>query len=91
VCIVGPLDDRSWSYDDLEEAWQLEKLYGKPQRWSIHLMPLGARENVREAIDRNLHIEEVGGITFEVWTSPPAPRLKVELHGDVLHVFEIDA
>jgi hypothetical protein len=91
VCIIGPLEDRAWPSNDLEEAWQLEKLYGKPQRWSLHLMPLGGREQTRGAIGRNVHVEEVDGIPVEVWTPASTLRLRIELRGDALHVYEIDA
>ena len=91
VCIVGPVEDRAWPSDDLEEAWQLEKLYGKPQRWSLHLMPPGRREQTRGALGRNVYVEEVDGIPVEVWTPTSTARLRIELHGDALRVSEIDA
>jgi hypothetical protein len=91
VCIIGPLDDAAWSSENLEESWLLEKLYGPKPRWALHLMPLEVLGQKSHLPESYVHIEEVNGISVEVWTQEPMPRLSIELHGDAIRVCETDA
>jgi hypothetical protein len=91
ICIIGPLEDRVWPSDSLEEAWLIEKLYGPRPRWVLHLMPLDVIGRTPHPSTPNVHFEEVCGMPMQVWTAEPIPRLSIELHGDAIRVCEVDA
>ena len=87
---MGPSPDSTWPSDSLEEAWSLERLYGPFQRWQFVFMPLDALRDTSFSRYRG-YAEEVDGIYFEVLSPPPVPRLRVELHGDAIRIYEFDA
>jgi hypothetical protein len=77
--------------ESVEEAWLLERLYGPPQRWILNIVPLEELERPSVEPGETLHVEEIDGITVGILTSKTVSRLTVELHGDAIRVFEIDA
>src|SRR5207302_9799116 len=91
ITFIGPVEDAVWPADSLEEAWQLEKLYGRRPRWILYLMSVGTFRPRPGDSGVNFHVEEVGGIPVEVCSAVPIPRLSIELHGGAIRVCEIDA
>jgi hypothetical protein len=91
VLVTGPMAEDCRAPDSIEEAWLLEKLYGRAQRWVLEISPLG--ELAEQPVDpgETLHVEEVSGISVGVLTSKTVQRLSIELHGDAIRVCEIDA
>jgi hypothetical protein len=89
ISIVGPIEDGAWPADTLEEAWLVEKLYGRRPRWVILLMPLEVLSERSKALAPKFHVEDVCGIHVEVLTAEPVPRLSVALHGDAIRVCEV--
>jgi hypothetical protein len=86
VSIVGPLDRDIRASNDPEEAWAVQKLYGPPQRWVLTLLPL---EVFGERGALGSHVEEVSGLRVLIRAPEPFPRLRVELQGDAIRVYEI--
>lgn len=91
ICIMGPLEEDSRAPDSVEEAWLLEKLYGPPQRWILSIVPL--EEFAEPSVDpgETLHVEQIFGVTVGVRTSKTVSHLSVELRGDAIRVYEVDA
>ena len=88
ISIVGPLDYDVRAADNPEEAWAVQKLYGPPQRWILKLVPA---EIIDDVSRQGFPIEEVSGITVQVLAPTPVPHLCVELVGDTIRVYEVDA
>jgi hypothetical protein len=91
ILIIGLNEDLSWSPDNLEEAWQLEKVYGPRPRWSIYVLPFETLQQPSAKSGVDFHIEQVSGLSVEVWSAVSVPRLRIELHGDAICVCEVDA
>jgi hypothetical protein len=91
ICIIGPLEEDPRAPDSVEEAWLLEKLYGPPQRWILSIVPL--RELAEPSVDlgETLHVEQIYDITVGILTSKTVSHLSVELRGDTIRVYELDA
>ena len=86
VSIAGPFDYDIRAADNAEEAWAVQKLYGPAQRWVLNLLPL---EIFGDTVAQGFHLEEIGGIPVRILAREPMPRLRVELHGDAIRVYEI--
>jgi hypothetical protein len=91
ILIIGPLLNDCRAPDSLEEAWLLERLYGPPQRWVLDIVPLHAIANVPVEPGETLHVQDVAGMRVAVLTSKTVPQLQVDLRGDSLRVYEVDA
>jgi len=91
ICITGPMAEDCRAPRDLEEAWLLEKLYGPPQRWVFDIMPLDELRALLADRGENYCVTEVRGITVGILTSKTVSRLSIELYGDVVRVYELDA
>jgi len=91
ILIIGPLLNDCRAPDSLEEAWLLERLYGPPQRWVLDIVPLHALENMPVDPGETLHVQYVAGIRVAVLTSKTVPQLQIDLRGDSLRVYEVDA
>lgn len=89
--IVGPFDQDSRAPDSVEEAWALEKLYGPPQRWVLNIVPLDELDEEMVEPSESFQIVKLNGIPVGILTSKPAQRLHIELHGDAIRVYELDA
>jgi hypothetical protein len=91
ICITGPMAEDCRAPDSLEEAWLLEKLYGPPQRWVIAIVPIA--EIVAPAVDEGerYFTAEVDGIAVGILTSKTVSPLSIDLHGDAIRVYEVDA
>ena len=91
VCITGPFEEDCRAPGSVEEAWLIEKLYGPAPRWVLEIVPL--QELAALALDPGeiFHVEELYGITVGVHTSKTVSRLSVELNGDAILVYELDA
>jgi hypothetical protein len=88
---MGPFEEDSRAPDSVKEAWLLEKLYGPPQRWVLEIVPLEEFQDEDMESSEHLHVGEFKGIPVGVLTSKPVQRLHIELNGDGLRVFELDA
>ena len=84
----GPSGLRRSRADNPEEAWAVQQLYGPPQRWILKFVPA---EIIGDVSRQGFHIEEVSGITVQVLAPTPVPHLCVELVGDTIRVYEVDA
>jgi len=91
IRITGPLEEDCRAPDSIEEAWVIEKLYGPPQRWVFNVVPLD--ELTEESVDpgESFHVEEVNGVSIGILTSKTVERLHIDLHGDAIRVYELDA
>ena len=91
ICITGPMAEDCRAPQNLEEAWLLEKLYGPPQRWVFDIVPLDELRALSADRGEIYCVTEVRGITVGILTSKTVSRLSIELHGDVVRVYELDA
>lgn len=91
VLIMGPMLHDCRAPDSVEEAWLLERLYGPPQRWVIDVVPGRSLEKLPIEPGETLHVQDVAGIRVAVLTSKTVSHLGIELWGDRLRVYEIDA
>jgi len=88
ICIVGPHPEDARAPDSIEEAWLLEKLYGRAQRWTLDIVP------VEELTPQNTDAGEVFwrqtvcGIEVGVLTTKAPYRLHIELVDDAIRVSE---
>jgi hypothetical protein len=91
ICITGPMENDCRAPGSLEEAWFLEKLYGPPPLWVFHIAPLD--ELAAPSVDpgERYFSTQVSGITVGILTSKTVSRLSMELHGDAIRVYELDA
>jgi hypothetical protein len=88
ISIVGPLDYDVRAPESPEEAWAVQKLYGPLQRWVLNLVPVAVLGDVTR---QGFYVEEVSGISVRVLAPAPVPHLCVELQGDTIRVYEVDA
>jgi hypothetical protein len=91
IWIIGPIDVGYAPLEDSVEAeWLLERAYGRAQRWTVVVVSLGCLE---PPVPKRgvFHVEEASGIPLAVLSHTAVPRLRVELHGDCIHVHEVDA
>ncbi len=91
VLITGPMLNDCRAPDSVEEAWLLERAYGPPPRWVIDIVPRPALEKVPVEPGEILQVQDVSGIRVGVLSSKDVPHLAIDLKGDSLRVFEIDA
>jgi hypothetical protein len=91
ICITGPMEDDCRAPDSIEEAWLLEKLYGPPQRWVFDVVPLAELQAPSVDAGERYSVTQVRGITVGILTSKTVSRLSIELHGDAIRVYELDA
>ena len=91
IQITGPLEEDCRAPESVEDAWILEKLYGPPQRWVLNIVPVDELDEKAIDTGESFHLQEVSGISVGVLTSKAVPRLHIELHGDVIRVYELDA
>jgi len=88
VQIGGPFDYDVRAPDNPEEAYAVQKLYGPAPRWVLNLVPA---EVIGNATQQGFHVEEIGGISLLISVCEPVPHLCVELRGDTIRVYEVDA
>lgn len=90
ICIMGPMEEDCRAPDSVEEAWLIEKLYGPPPRWILHIVPL--EELAAPSFDpgEKYCATQVSGITVGILTSKTVSRLSIELHEDAIRVYELD-
>ena len=62
-----------------------------PQRWVLNIVPLDELEEKAVEPSESFHVEGVSGIAVGILTSKTVPRLHIELHGDAIRVYELDA
>ena len=91
ICIMGPMAEDCRAPRNLEEAWLLERLYGPPQRWVFDIAPLAELRALSADPGESYCVIEVRGITVGVLTSKTVSRLSIELRGDAIRVYELDA
>jgi hypothetical protein len=91
IYITGPFEQDCRAPASVEEAWLIEKLYGPAPRWVLDIVPL--QEFVAESPDPSdtFSVTEVSGITVGVLTSKMVARLSIELYGDAIRIYELDA
>ena len=91
ICIVGPFAEDPRAPTSIEEAWLLEKLYGPPQRWILSIVPLEELAELSVDPGETLHLGQIHGIKIGILTSRSVSRLNVQLRGDAIRVYELDA
>jgi hypothetical protein len=91
LSIVGPFEQDCRAPESVEEAWLIEKLYGRAPRWVLHIVPLP--ELVSPAVDpgESFYVTEVCGMAVGIHTSKTVSRLSIELDGDAIRVLELEA
>jgi hypothetical protein len=91
LCITGPFEQDCRAPASVEEAWLIERLYGRARRWVLHIVPL--QDLVASSVDsgESFHLKEVCGIAVGIHTSKTVSRLSIELYGDYIRVLELDA
>ena len=69
ILLTGPMAEDCRAPESVEEAWLLEKLYGRAPRWVLDIAPLAELE--KQPIDpgESFHIYKVNGISIGVLTS----------------------
>jgi hypothetical protein len=75
----------------LEEAWMIETVYGPAPRWVLDIVPLDAFDDPAVERGETLYLEKVGDISVGVLSSKTVRELSVELRGDAIRVYELDA
>ena len=90
VLITGPLKEDPRAPSDLEEAWALERLYGPPQRWVLDIRPLSELAEMPFEPGANLFSENVAGIHVKLLTTQAVDKLRVELRGENIRIYEDD-
>ena len=90
ICITGPYEEDCRAPSSLEEAWLLEKLYGRAPRWVLDIVPL--RELVKPALDPGelFWVAETYGLRVGIHTTKTVSHLRVELCRDAIRVYEYD-
>ena len=90
ICITGPYEEDCRAPSSLEEAWLLEKLYGRAPRWVLDIVPL--RELVKPALDPGelFWVAETYGLRAGIHTTKTVSHLRVELCRDAIRVYEYD-
>ena len=91
VQIMGPMQDDCRAPSSLEEAWLIEKAYGPAPRWVLDIVPLDELEHPSVEGQEFFHVEKVGDISVGILTSKTVEHLSVELWGDTIRVYELDA
>jgi hypothetical protein len=91
VRITGPMQEDCRAPDSLEEAWLIEKAYGPAPRWVLEIVPLATLEHPTVEVQEFFRVEKIGDIAVGIPTSKRVEQLRVELQGDTIHVYEVDA
>ena len=91
LCIMGPFAEDYRAPGSLEEAWHLEKLYGRSPRWVLQIVALDELASPSLEPGELFYLEKISGISVGVLTSKTVSWLNVELLGDSICVFELDA
>lgn len=91
IWIIGPMQEDCRAPESVEDAWLLEKLYGRPPRWVLDIVPIEIVKEPIEPTEGFYYVEEVSGITIGILTSKTVQRLRIELRGDAIRVYEPDA
>jgi hypothetical protein len=91
ICITGPFEEDPRAPDGIEEAWLLERLYGRPQRWVLAIVPLAELSAPEIDPGEFFFVQNVIGIEVGVHTSKTVSRLSVELYRDAIRVYELAA
>jgi hypothetical protein len=91
IVIVGPHTDDARAPVSLEEAWLLEKLYGRAQLWTIDIVPVEPFLKHKAESGEIFWRGTVLGVEVGVLTTKTPSRLHVELVGDSLRVNEFAA
>jgi hypothetical protein len=91
ICITGAYERDCRAPESLEEAWLLERLYGRAPRWVLDIVPL--QELAKPSLDPGemFWVDEVRGIRVSIHTTKTVSHLWVELCRDVIRVYELDA
>ena len=91
VYITGPFERDCRAPETVEEAWLIEKLYGPAPRWILDIVPL--QEVAAPSIDpgESFYRMELGGVPVGILTSKTVARLNIELYGEAIRVYELDA
>jgi hypothetical protein len=91
VCITGPFERDCRAPQTVEEAWLIEKLYGPAPRWVLEIVPL--QEIVAPSIDpgESFYRMQVDGVPVGILTSKTVTRLNIELYGEAIRIYELDA
>jgi hypothetical protein len=90
IRIMGPMSEDPRAPSSVEEAWMLERLYGPPQKWVLHIVPVDELEDEETDVGEEIYLQTVNGIPIAVLTSKPVERLRVALHGDAIRIYEVD-
>jgi len=91
VLVTGPMAEDCRAPANIEEAWLLEQVYGPAPRWMIDVVPERTLSTLPVEPEETLHVVDVAGIRVAVLTSKSVTHLGIELLGDRLRVYEIDA
>ena len=91
ICITGPMEEDCRAPESIEEAWLLEKLYGRPQRWVFAIVPLEELHAPSVDAGERYCVVEVRGIEVGILTSKTVSHLSIELNGDAIRVYELEA
>ena len=91
ILITGPMAEDYRAPENIEEAWLLEQVYGPAPRWVIDVVPAQTLRTLPVEPGETLYVEDVAGIRIAVLTSKSVNHLGIELVGDRLRVYEIDA
>jgi hypothetical protein len=91
LCITGPFERDCRAPESVEEAWLLEKLYGPPQRWVLAIVPLWELAATTPDPGEFFLLQHFSGLSVGILTSKTVSRLSIELAGDAVRVYELDA
>jgi hypothetical protein len=91
LCITGPFEQDCRAPESVEEAWLIERLYGPPQRWILTIVPLWELAATAPDPGEFFLFQRFSGLSVGILTSKTVSRLSVELSGDAIRVYELDA
>jgi len=91
LSITGPFERDSRAPESVEEAWLIEKLYGPPQRWVLAIVPLWELAATTPDPGESFLLQHFSGLSVGILTSKTVARLSIELAGDAVRVYELDA
>ena len=89
--ITGPFEQDCRAPESIEEAWLIEKLYGPAQRWVLAIVPLWELAATAPDPGEFFLLQRVSGLSVGILTPRTVSRLSIELSGDAIRVWELDA
>jgi hypothetical protein len=77
ICITGPYEQDCRAPADLEEAWLLDKLYGRAPRWVLEVIPLEDLSRLSLEPGEMLWVGEVSGVRVGIHTTKTVSHLNI--------------